>query len=48
MAENKRTSKNFFSKCVAASGARIELDVEAHRASWLWGLLLMDIKLIIN
>ena len=28
MAENKRKSQNFFSKCDAASGARFELDVE--------------------
>ena len=31
MAENKRISKKFFSKCVAASGARSELDVKEHR-----------------
>ncbi len=28
MAELNRFGKNFFSKCVAASGARIDLDVE--------------------
>ena len=29
MAENKRIGKNFFSKCVAASMIRIELDAVA-------------------
>ena len=44
MAENKRISENFFSKCVAATRARLEQDVEELRVSLLVGLLLVDKK----
>ena len=46
MAENNRFSKNFFSKCVAASGARNGLDVEARRVSYRFKLVYFDEKSI--
>ena len=46
MAENNRFSKNFFSKCVAASGARIELDVKELRVSLLLRLGLFHANMI--
>ena len=47
MAEFNRKSKNFFSKCVAASGARLELDVEELWVSQYSGIVLMG-KNIVN
>ena len=46
MAENKRIGKNFFSKCVAASRARIELDAVALWISKLFGLIFLVKKSI--
>ena len=46
MAENKRISKKFFPKCVAASRARIELDAVALWNSWLSGLIFLVKKSI--
>ena len=46
MAELNRFGKNFFSKCVAASGARIDLDVEElwvskhFRISLIWKIII--------
>ena len=40
MAENKRISKHFFPKCVAASNVRIEVDAVALWMSQLFGLII--------
>ena len=48
MAEFNRMSKNFFSKCSAASGARFELDVEELWVSKYCRLILMRKNVVIG